>query len=66
MTHSDSLSSAHENLNVAHWCFLSLHKSTWVLVNEIVILGIRCAMGKVLGCMIECGNRISRMQQGVQ
>jgi hypothetical protein len=34
----------HENPIVAHLCLLSLHNTIWFHVNEIVILGIRCAM----------------------
>jgi hypothetical protein len=32
------------------YCSLSLHKDTWVLVCEIIILVIRCAMLWVLVC----------------
>jgi hypothetical protein len=29
-------------------------------------IGYKVCNGKVLGCMIECGNRISGVQQGAQ
>jgi hypothetical protein len=32
------------------YCSLSLHNDTWVLVCEIIILGIMCAMLRVLVC----------------
>jgi hypothetical protein len=35
---------AHKNPIVAHLYLLSLHNTIWVHVNEIVILGIRCAV----------------------
>lgn len=50
---SKSCPFARKNLIVAHWYFSFLHKSTWVLVNEVAILGMMYAIvGYIPKCAI--------------
>jgi hypothetical protein len=48
---SKSCPFAHKNLIVAHWYFSFLHKSIWVIVNEVAILGMMYA---IVGYIPKC------------